>query len=239
MDKGNAKLINCMLKRIRNLEKDLKNINSKLYLKDFAAKNFNESDIKDAFDQLRVYFKKDDLLVGLIGIDETLLSDANFKHSLSSVSQANGTVKHYSSETSVINNYYDELDDSMKSLIDLINDIDINLIVNNKLVKHVVCSFNIQDLAFFRHLGYGVKLYIDNSFVFAFGNDDNCSNECSKKCDYQDSQDYNCSENCIRNCEHNNLGPNIHNNWPPKHDNPWIDSESDPDLDHNLDLDSD
>ena len=209
MDKGNAKLINCMLKRIRNLENDLENQNSKLYLKYFAAKNFNENDIKDAFDQLRVHFKKDDLLVGLIGIDETLLSDANFKHSLSSVSQANGTVKHYSSETSVINNYYDELDDSMKSLIDLINDIDIYLIVNNKWVRHVVCSFNIQDLAYFRHLGYGVKLHIDNSFVFAFGNsfvNEGCVNKCYNKCVSDSSEDENpyhlvdCKESCFLKC---------------------------------------
>ena len=146
MDSRTAKLINCLLKRVKKLElnsNNNSNNNSIFDLKDFTTKNFNENEIDDAFDQLRVYFKGQNLLVCLIGIDETLSTDDTFRHTLSNSSLGNGNLKHYSSDISVIesNNFFNELDDNMKPFVNLINGLELELTVGDTKMTHVGCSF--------------------------------------------------------------------------------------------------
>ena len=45
----------------------------RLNLKDFTNKKFDENKIEEALNELRVYFKKQNRLLCLIGNDETLL----------------------------------------------------------------------------------------------------------------------------------------------------------------------
>ena len=170
MDNRTAKIINCLSNRVKKLESQNSD-ETRLNLKDFTNKEFDENKIEEALNELRVYFKKQNRLLCLIGNDETLLSDTNFNHLFSEVTSVEGNLKHYSKEDNVINNHYSDLDEDMKKNIDMVNELNILLEVGNKMMYHVVGSLSLLDATYLEEIGYGIKLYSGNSYVMAYGND--------------------------------------------------------------------
>jgi hypothetical protein len=159
-----------------NYETNNETNNETSNLENFTNIKFDEEEIRKAFKILKDYFDKKNLLLCLIGIDETLFNDSNFSNILSSVSDNDGKVKHYSKDTNVMNNHYIELiegEEEEKQKIDLINSLNIELIVNNKRMRHVVGSLKTKDAEFLKNIGYGVVINIGNSQeVIAYGNTD-------------------------------------------------------------------
>ena len=170
MDNRTAKIINCLSNRVKKLESQNSN-ETRLNLKDFTNKKFDENKIEEALNELRVYFKKQNRLLCLIGNDETLLSDTNFNHLLSEVKSVEGNFKHYSKEDNVINNHYSDIDEDMKKNIDMVNELTILLEVGNKMTPQGVGSLRLLDARYLEEIGYGLKLYSGNSYVMAYGND--------------------------------------------------------------------
>ena len=168
MDNRTAKIINCLLKRVKNLE-SLNSDETRLNLKDFSNKEFDENKIEEAINELRVYFKKQNRLLCLIGNHESLLSDINFDHLLSEVTSVEGNLKHYSKEDNVINNHYSDLDEDMKKNIDMINELNILLEVGDKMMLHVVGSLSLLDAVYLEEIGFGVMLFSGNTYLMAYG----------------------------------------------------------------------
>ena len=193
MDNRTAKIINCLSNRVKKLESQNSD-ETRLNLKDFTNKEFDENKIEEALNELRVYFKKQNRLLCLIGNDETLLSDTNFNHLFSEVTSVEGNLKHYSKEDNVINNHYSDLDEDMKKNIDMVNQLNILLEVGNKMTPHVVGSLSLLDARYLEEIGYGLKLFSGNSYVMAYGGYNFTKEACNYYQDYNRYPPWRCQE---------------------------------------------
>ena len=166
------KNINLNVNNFTNKDENIVEENNIINLYDILKIN-DASKIENAFEELIKYFKTDNKMLCLIGTGETLLTDEKFSKSLSTISDKNGEVKHYSKQYT-INNHYDELDDdNLKNYINIINDLKIIFKVGNTFMNHVIGSLTELDKKYLESLGYGIELNVGFSkknIVIAFGN---------------------------------------------------------------------